>query len=75
MRWTLKPKPPEDSVKQLQEALQVDEFIATLLSQRGISTYREAKTFLSSTILYQHNTVLVYTIYVCWVILGLCSTS
>ena len=45
MRWTLKPKPPEDSVKQLQEALQVDEFIATLLSQRGISTYREAKTF------------------------------
>ncbi|MCP5064759.1 MAG: single-stranded-DNA-specific exonuclease RecJ, partial [Ignavibacteriae bacterium] len=45
MRWTLKPKPDTDKVKQLQESLQVDETIASLLVQRGIDTYEEAKTF------------------------------
>jgi single-stranded-DNA-specific exonuclease len=45
MRWTLKPKPSEESIIKLKEALQVDEFVATLLLQRGITTYEEAKTF------------------------------
>ena len=45
MRWTLKPKPPQENIVELQEALQVDEFVATLLLQRGITTYGEAKTF------------------------------
>ena len=45
MRWTLKPKPDTDKVKQLQELLQVDETIASLLVQRGIDTYENAKTF------------------------------
>ena len=45
MRWTLKPKPPQENIVQLKEALQVDEFVATLLLQRGITTYGEAKTF------------------------------
>lgn len=45
MRWTLKPKPDLNKVKQLQKSLQVDEVIATLLVQRGIETYEEAKTF------------------------------
>ncbi len=45
MRWTLKPKPEAKKVKGLQKALQVDEVTATLLLQRGIKTYEEAKTF------------------------------
>ncbi|NOY48350.1 MAG: single-stranded-DNA-specific exonuclease RecJ, partial [Chlorobi bacterium] len=45
MRWTLKPKPEAKKVKGLQKALQVDEVTATLLLQRGIETYEEAKTF------------------------------
>jgi len=45
MRWTIKPKPEEEKVKTLQEALQVDPVTANLLLQRGIETYDEAKTF------------------------------
>ncbi|WP_406685238.1 single-stranded-DNA-specific exonuclease RecJ [Seonamhaeicola sp. MEBiC1930] len=45
MRWTLKPKPEIEKVQDLQEVLQVSEPIATLLVQRGIETYEEAKTF------------------------------
>lgn len=45
MRWTIKPKPLQESIKKLQESLQVEEIVATLLLQRGINTYDEAKTF------------------------------
>jgi len=45
MRWTLKAKPLPESIRHLREALQVDEIVATLLLQRGINTYEEAKTF------------------------------
>ena len=45
MRWTLKPKPEPTKVEDLMKALQVDEIVATLLLQRRIDTYEEAKTF------------------------------
>lgn len=45
MRWTLKPKPDAVKVKQLSESLQVEESIASLLIQRGIETYDDAKKF------------------------------
>ena len=45
MRWTLKPKPFEDTVKQLAKALNVEDFVATLLVQRGIETFEDAKRF------------------------------
>jgi single-stranded-DNA-specific exonuclease len=45
MRWTLKPKLESSKVNTLKEALQVDESVATLLIQRGIETYQEAKSF------------------------------
>nr|WP_321245413.1 single-stranded-DNA-specific exonuclease RecJ [uncultured Psychroserpens sp.] len=45
MRWTLKPKPDSKIVEDLQKALQVDQSVATLLVQRGIETYEEAKQF------------------------------
>jgi single-stranded-DNA-specific exonuclease len=30
MRWTIKPKPSEDKIKHLAQALQVEEFVAQL---------------------------------------------
>ena len=45
MRWNLKSKPEKQKVQALQNTLQVDEIIATLLVQRGIETYEQAKTF------------------------------
>jgi len=45
MRWTLKPKPLPEKVKALQKALDIDANTATLLVQRGIETFEEAKTF------------------------------
>lgn len=59
MRWTLKPKPSEESIIKLKEALQVDEFVATLLLQRGISTYEEAKTFFRPSLDNLHNPFLM----------------
>ncbi|WP_394748186.1 single-stranded-DNA-specific exonuclease RecJ [Spongiimicrobium salis] len=45
MRWTLKPKPEPKQIKALAHALKVDDLIAQLLVQRGISSYEEAKKF------------------------------
>lgn len=45
MRWTLKPEPHFDVVKNLAAALNVDILIAKLLVQRGISTFDEARQF------------------------------
>tara|TARA_R100000306_G_scaffold13173_1_gene15904 strand:- start:7577 stop:9268 length:1692 start_codon:yes stop_codon:yes gene_type:complete len=45
MRWTVQPKPPEEIVNRLSKELGVDTIIATLLVQRGIETFDEAKHF------------------------------
>ncbi|MCQ0110958.1 single-stranded-DNA-specific exonuclease RecJ [Zhouia amylolytica] len=45
MRWTLKPKPEIAKIKELAQQLNVDTFIATLLLQRGIETFDDAKRF------------------------------
>lgn len=45
MRWTIKPKPDTAKVAELQNALQVDEIVAKLLLQRGITTFEEAKKY------------------------------
>ncbi len=45
MRWTLKPKPSHQKIKELANALGVEETIALLLLQRGVETYEEAKNF------------------------------
>ncbi|MGC6430378.1 MAG: single-stranded-DNA-specific exonuclease RecJ [Jejuia sp.] len=59
MRWTLKPKPDLNKIKHLQEALQVDEITATLLVQRGIETYDEAKTFFRPSLNDLHDPYLI----------------
>jgi single-stranded-DNA-specific exonuclease len=42
-----KPKPSEDKIKHLAQALHVEDFVATLLVQRGIETFEDAKNFFS----------------------------
>jgi single-stranded-DNA-specific exonuclease len=59
MRWTLQSKPEKDKVQRLQNELQVDEIIATLLVQRGITTYDQAKTFFRPTLNDLHNPFLM----------------
>jgi single-stranded-DNA-specific exonuclease len=59
MRWTIKSKPEKAKVQALQNALQVNEMVATLLVQRGIETYEEAKTFFRPTLNDLHNPYLM----------------
>ncbi len=59
MRWTLKPKPQPEKVKALQKALDIDANVATLLVQRGIETFEEAKTFFRPSLDDLHNPFLM----------------
>ena len=45
MRWTIKPKPSEENITKLAKELAIDSTIASLLVQRGIETFDDAKTF------------------------------
>ena len=59
MRWTLKTKPEAHLVSSLAAQLKVDERIATLLVQRGISTYEQARQFFKPTLADLHNPYLM----------------
>lgn len=59
MRWTIKPKPDSEKTKALQDALQVDEIVATLLLQRGIENFDDAKTFFRPSFNDLHNPYLM----------------
>ena len=59
MRWNLKSKPEKEKVQAIQSALQVDEIIATLLVQRGIESFEQAKTFFRPTLADLHNPYLM----------------
>jgi single-stranded-DNA-specific exonuclease len=59
MRWTLKPKPAEEKIKHLAQVLNVEEFIATLLIQRGIETFEEAKQFFRPSLDHLHDPYLM----------------
>lgn len=45
MRWTLKPKPDPVVVDHLSEVLGVEKLIASLLAQRGIKSFEQARDF------------------------------
>ncbi len=59
MRWTLKPKPQTSKIQALQKALQIDPILATLLLQRGIETFDEAKAFFRPSLDDLHNPYLM----------------
>ncbi|WP_264519847.1 single-stranded-DNA-specific exonuclease RecJ [Flavobacterium sp. N1994] len=59
MRWNLKPKPSSDKVKALASQLNVDELVATLLVQRGIETFDEARQFFRPSLADLHDPYLM----------------
>lgn len=59
MRWTLKPKPPEATVKHLAKVLNVEDFIATLLVQRGIENFEDARRFFRPSLADLHDPYLM----------------
>ncbi|WMI66757.1 single-stranded-DNA-specific exonuclease RecJ [Aestuariibaculum sp. YM273] len=59
MRWTIKAKPETQKLKTLKDALQVDDITATLLLQRGIETFDEAKAFFRPDLNDLHNPYLM----------------
>src|SRR5690606_5603946 len=59
MRWTLKPKPKQETVSSLQQALQVEPAIASLLVQRGIETFDQAKYFFRPSLSDLHDPYLM----------------
>lgn len=59
MRWTIKPKPSEDKIKHLAQALNVEDFVATLLIQRGIHTFEDAKNFFRPSLEHLHDPYLM----------------
>ena len=59
MRWTIKPKPSEDKIKHLAQALNVEDFVATLLVQRGIETFEDAKNFFRPSLEHLHDPYLM----------------
>ena len=59
MRWNLKPKPSKDQVVHLVDQLQVSELVATLLIQRGIATFDDARKFFRPTLSDLHDPYLM----------------
>ena len=59
MRWTIKPKPEEHQINALANALSVDNLVAHLLLQRGISSYEDAKLFFRPELTHLHDPFLM----------------
>lgn len=59
MRWTIKPKPETQKVISLSEQLNVEPLIASLLVQRGIETFEEAKNFFRPSLKDLHDPFLM----------------
>lgn len=58
-KWTLKPLPDADVVSELQNSLGVEPIIATLLAQRGITNFDQAKTFFRPQLSHLHDPFLM----------------
>ena len=59
MRWTLKPKSSPQKIEDLSKLLGVEEIIASLLMQRGIENFEEAKKFFRPSLDDLHNPFLM----------------
>jgi len=59
MRWKIKTKPESEKIEHLAQALNVEEFVATLLVQRGIETFEEARQFFRPSLDDLHNPYLM----------------
>ncbi|THF49401.1 single-stranded-DNA-specific exonuclease RecJ [Flavobacterium supellecticarium] len=59
MRWTLKPNPNPHKTRQLAAELGVTPLIATLLVQRGVETFEEARAFFRPAFEHLHDPYLM----------------
>ena len=59
MRWTIKPKPDSEKVNLLAQSLNVETFVASLLIQRGIETFDQAKQFFRPSLQDLHDPYLM----------------
>ncbi|SHI69360.1 exonuclease RecJ [Mesonia phycicola] len=59
MRWTIKPLPDSIKVQELQQSLGVEKAIASLLVQRGIETFEDAKKFFRPSLEELHSPFLM----------------
>ncbi len=59
MRWTFQPQPDKSKTQQLASALNTDPLIATLLLQRGITTFEEARQFFRPSLTDLHDPYLM----------------
>lgn len=59
MRWTLKEQPNTETTLSLAKALNIDKTLATLLVQRGITTFNEAKKYFRPSLNDLHNPYLM----------------
>jgi single-stranded-DNA-specific exonuclease len=59
MRWTIKPKPSQEKINHLKTVLNVEKFVASLLIQRGIETFEQARQFFRPTLQDLHNPYLI----------------
>ena len=59
MRWTIKPKPTQEYIDHLTKELGVDDLVAQLLLQRGITNYEQAKAFFRPELNHLHDPFLM----------------
>ncbi|MCW4470786.1 single-stranded-DNA-specific exonuclease RecJ [Flavobacterium sp. MFBS3-15] len=59
MRWNLKPSPSPEKVQHLANALKVDDVIASLLIQRGVETFEQARSFFRPSLSDLHDPFLM----------------
>lgn len=58
-KWVLKPKGNPDTVQQLSRLLNINHYLSTLLVQRGINDYEEARSFFRPRLLNLHDPFLM----------------
>ena len=59
-RWIIAQDVEQQKVKELSKAIGVDDKLATLLVQRGITTYNEAKDFFRPSLNQLHDPFLIF---------------
>ncbi len=59
MHWNFRSKPSQEIVSHLKECLGIDDVIASLLAQRGINSFEEAKSFFRPNIGQLHDPFLM----------------
>ena len=59
MRWTLKPQPEKEKVEKLAKELQVNSTIASILCQRNIETFEDAKNYFRPNLKQIHDPFLM----------------